>query len=97
MAAPGGPRARREVLDRGVRSVSRPVSAGPRSGRRRLIYAASVALHVALIAAGVAYSFWHIEELTPPTVRVTFMASAPPPPPPPPRPAAAVPRARRRW
>jgi protein TonB len=63
------------------RAQSRP---GPRSGRRRLIYAGSLALHVALIAAGVAYSFWHIEELTPPTVRVTFMASAPPPPPPPP-------------
>jgi protein TonB len=59
----------------------------PRSARRRLIYAASIAVHAALVAAGVAYSFWHIEELTPPVVRVTFMASAPPPPPPPPPPA----------
>jgi protein TonB len=63
------------------RAQSRP---HPRSGRRRLIYAASIALHAALIAGGVAYSFWHIDELTPPVVRVTFMASAPPPPPPPP-------------
>jgi protein TonB len=52
--------------------------------RRRLIYAVSVLVHGVLIGAGVAYSFWHVEELSPPMLRVTFLASAPPPPPPPP-------------
>jgi outer membrane biosynthesis protein TonB len=61
-------------------------SARPR--RQRQIAFALVALfHVVLIAAGVVYSFWHVEELTPPTLRVTFMSAAPPPPPPPPPPA----------
>ena len=55
--------------------------------RRRLTYAVSLAVHAALLAGGVAYSFWHVEEITPPTVRVTFMAAAPPPPAPPPPPA----------
>ena len=55
-----------------------------RSPRRRLTYALSLALHAALIAAGVAYSFWHVEELSPPNLRVTFMSASPPPPPPPP-------------
>jgi periplasmic protein TonB len=54
------------------------------SWRRRLIYAVSVLVHGVLIGAGVAYSFWHVEELSPPMLRVTFLASAPPPPPPPP-------------
>jgi protein TonB len=54
------------------------------SPRRRLIYAASVLFHAALITVGVAYSFWHIEELTPPLLKVTFLSAAPPPPPPPP-------------
>jgi protein TonB len=39
---------------------------------------------VALILAGVAYSFWHVEELSPPRLKLTFMSAAPPPPPPPP-------------
>src|SRR4051812_47458734 len=55
--------------------------------RRRLTYAVSLAVHAALLAGGVAYSFWHIEEITPPRVHVRFMAAAPPPtaaPPPPP-------------
>jgi protein TonB len=56
--------------------------------RRRLTYAVSLAVHAALLAGGVAYSFWHVEEITPPTVRVTFMAAAPPPPAPPPPPPA---------
>jgi protein TonB len=56
--------------------------------RRAVIYALSVAFHAGLIAAGVAYSFWHVEELSPPSVHVTFMSAlAPPPPPPPPPPA----------
>lgn len=55
----------------------------PRAGRR-LTVALSVAFHGALLAAGIAYSFWHIDELTPPSVKVTFLTGAPPPPPPPP-------------
>ncbi|SRR6266540_203965 len=56
----------------------------PVSPRRKLIYTLSVGFHAALIAIGVVYSFWHIEELTPPLLKVTFLAAAPPPPPPPP-------------
>jgi len=55
--------------------------------RRRLTYALSLAVHGAVLAGGVAYSFWRVEELSPPTVKVTFMSApalpAPPPPPPP--------------
>jgi protein TonB len=54
--------------------------------QRRVAFALVVVFHAALIAAGVVYSFWHVEELTPPTLRVTFMSMAPPPPPPPPPP-----------
>jgi periplasmic protein TonB len=54
------------------------------SAGRRLTVALSIAFHGALLAAGVAYSFWHIDELTPPSVKVTFLMAAPPPPPPPP-------------
>src|SRR6185312_1358116 len=46
--------------------------------------AVSVAFHALLLTAGVAYSFWHVDELTPPSVKVTFLSSAPPPPPAPP-------------
>ena len=56
--------------------------ARPRRGR--LMVAVSVAFHALLLTAGVAYSFWHVDELTPPSVKVTFLSSAPPPPPPPP-------------
>ena len=58
-----------------------------RAGRKRLWYALSIAFHGALIAAGVAYSFWHIEELSPPLLKITFLSAAPPPPPAPPPPA----------
>lgn len=54
------------------------------SPRRKLIYALSVGFHALLIAVGVMYSFWHIEELSPPLLKVTFLSAAPPPPPPPP-------------
>ena len=54
------------------------------TGRRRLTTALSVAAHAALVAVGVVYSFWHVEELSPPTVKVTFLSALPPPPPPPP-------------
>ena len=58
-----------------------------RAGRKRLWYAVSIAFHGALIAAGVVYSFWHIEELSPPLLKVTFLSAAPPPPPAAPPPA----------
>ena len=54
------------------------------TGRRRLTYTLSLAVHGALVLAGVVYSFWHVEELSPPTVHVTFLSAMPPPPPPPP-------------
>jgi hypothetical protein len=37
----------------------------PRARWRTLMYVGSVAVHVALILVGVAYSFWHVEELSP--------------------------------
>jgi hypothetical protein len=67
--------------------------------RRRLIYAVSLVVHGALLSGGVAYSFWHVDEISPPAVRVTFMAAAPPPPapaPPPPRGGAPPPKPRHR-
>ena len=57
------------------------------AGRKRLWYALSIGVHAALIAVGVAYSFWHIDELSPPLLKVTFLSAAPPPPPAPPPPA----------
>src|ERR1044071_1752740 len=56
--------------------------------RRRVTLTISLLVHAGALAAAVAYSFWHVEEITPPTVRVTFLASAPPPPAPPPPPPA---------
>ena len=44
----------------------------------------SLVLHGAALAVGVAYSFWHVDELPLPTVAVTLTGGAPPPPPPPP-------------
>jgi protein TonB len=56
----------------------------PKKGRR-ITYTLSLTLHGALLFVGVIYSFWHVDELSPPNVQVTFMsATAPPPPPPPP-------------
>jgi protein TonB len=45
-------------------------------------------VHGALIAVGIAYSFWHIEELSPPLLKVTFLSATPPPPPAAPPPPA---------
>jgi protein TonB len=55
---------------------------------KRVIFVLVAVLHGAAIAAGVVYSYWHVDELTPPTLRVTFISAAPPPPPPPPPPPA---------
>ena len=65
-----------------------------RAGRKRLWYALSIGVHGALIAVGIAYSFWHIEELSPPLLKVTFLSAAPPPPPaaPPPAGGGATPK-----
>ena len=52
------------------------------------MFVAAAILHGALIAVGVVYSYWHVDELTPPTLRVTFISASPPPPPPPPPPPA---------
>ena len=69
----------------------------PRRGTRRLIVVVSIAVHAVALAAAVAYSFWHVEELTPPVVTVTFIsAAAPPPPPPPPAPLGGGGPAKRR-
>jgi len=56
--------------------------------RRRLTFTVSLIVHAALLAGGIAYSFWRVEEISPPNVRVTFLSSAPPPPAPPPPPPA---------
>jgi periplasmic protein TonB len=53
---------------------------------RRVTFTLSLALHAVLLVAGAVYSFWHVEELSPPSITVTFLASTPPPPPPPPPP-----------
>jgi protein TonB len=51
---------------------------------RRIAFVLVAIFHGVLVAAGIVYSYWHVEELTPPTLRVTFMSAPPPPPPPPP-------------
>jgi protein TonB len=51
---------------------------------RRITYTVSMALHGGLLVAGVIWSFWHVDELSPPNVTITFMSATPPPPPPPP-------------
>jgi protein TonB len=59
--------------------------AKPTKGRR-LTIGVSLGAHGALAIAAVVHSFWHTDELSPPTVTVTFLAALPPPPPPPPPP-----------
>jgi protein TonB len=55
---------------------------------RRIIYVFSfttgAVLCAGLIIFAIIWSLFHIEELAPPSVAVTFFAAAPPPPPPPP-------------
>jgi outer membrane biosynthesis protein TonB len=86
MAPPGdgGPGGEDLMAFEAFRAQSEPEA---RRGRKRLWYALSIAFHGALIGVGIAYSFWHIEELSPPLLKVTFMSAAPPPPPAPPPPA----------
>ena len=51
---------------------------------RALTGSLSLTVHGGLIIAGLIYSFWHVDVLSPPTVTVTFLQATPPPPPPPP-------------
>ena len=88
-----------EALARSMASGGGPAPAAPRARSRRLITAMSIVVHGVAVVAAVAYSYWHIEELSPPTVTVTFVTAAPPTPPPPPAPlggGAGSPAARRR-
>lgn len=59
----------------------------PPSRARPIILVLSIVAHALAAAAAIAYSFWHVEELSPPVVTVTFVSAAaaplPPPPPPP--------------
>jgi outer membrane biosynthesis protein TonB len=56
-----------------------------RIGRRRgVTYALSALAHAGLVCAGLAYSFWHVEELAPPHMHVMLFSSATPVSPPPP-------------
>lgn len=54
-------------------------SRDPAAGRRRWVVGGSVAFHVALVTIGVLGSYWRVDELSPPTIMVTFR---PPPAPP---------------
>ncbi|HEY8927268.1 MAG TPA: hypothetical protein VIU64_22955, partial [Polyangia bacterium] len=60
----------------------------PDRGARRLTLVISVLVHALAALGAIAYSFWHIEEVAPARVSVTFVSAAalPPPPPPPPPP-----------
>ena len=54
--------------------------------RRRWLSLASLVLHGCAGVGIVAYTFFHVEEIAPPALSLTFFSSAPPPPPPPPPP-----------
>jgi periplasmic protein TonB len=55
---------------------------------RRTLFIGSIGFHGAAAVGGIIYSVFHVEELPPPEVTLTFF-NAPPPPPPPPPPAGA--------
>jgi protein TonB len=55
--------------------------------RRRVLMATSIGLHVTAAVGLILYSVFHVEELAPPEIALTFFTAAPPPPPPPPPPA----------
>lgn len=60
----------------------------PDSRARRFTILISILVHALAALGAIAYSFWHIEEISPARVTVTFVSAAalPPPPPPPPPP-----------
>jgi periplasmic protein TonB len=59
--------------------------AKPRKLLRIALFVA-VVFHAGLLSAAGVHSFWKVDELSPPTVAVTFLSGTPPPPPPPPPP-----------
>jgi outer membrane biosynthesis protein TonB len=56
--------------------------------KRPWVFGVSVILHGAALIAGVAYSFWHVDELKMPSLTVSFVSAVPQAAPPPP--AAAL-------
>jgi protein TonB len=52
--------------------------------KRRAIIIASVGLHGIAAIVLIIWSFFHVEEIAPPAVSLTFFSAPPPPPPPPP-------------
>jgi protein TonB len=61
---------------------ARGTAAAQPTHRRRIMLTVSLAVHVAALLVGIAWSFWQVDELPLPHVAVT-LAGAPPPPPPP--------------
>src|SRR5258706_13979804 len=59
------------------------------SWKRRALIIASVGLHGAAAVVLVVWSFFHVDEIAPPALSLTFFSAAPPPPPPPPPPPKA--------
>lgn len=57
------------------------------SWKRRALVIASIALHVLAAMVLVVWSFFHVDEIAPPALSLTFFSAPPPPPPPPPPPA----------
>jgi protein TonB len=55
--------------------------------RKQASLTVSVGVHAAVLLAGIVYSLWYVEELSPPLMAVTLHLGAVPPPPPPPPPA----------
>jgi len=54
--------------------------------RRMIFLSVSIGVHAIALLIAVIQAFWHVDELSPPNVTVTFMSAPPPPPPPPPPP-----------
>src|SRR5258706_5701462 len=54
-----------------------------RGWKRRALIIASIVLHGLAGTAFVIWSFFHVEEIVPPTMALTVFAAPPPPPPPP--------------
>lgn len=67
------------------------VAARKPSWKRRALMIVSLGLHGAAALGLLVWSVFHVEELAPPAVSLTFFSAAPPPPPPPPPPAGRKP------
>jgi len=57
------------------------------SWQKRAVAIGSIVAHAGLAVGLIVYSVFHVEELPPPEVTLTFFNAPPPPPPPPPPPA----------